>query len=376
MVDHVLVHHRLGARHVGAAFIVDDGLGDLVAHRREGRQTVVNVLDPFALVLGDRPVQHGVGGARGTVSVHALAIIGLDLGLKAVAQGREDEGNRPGRPLPLHQLVFQNAAGPRVGQLLIDEGLDARDAGLILGDGSAIGRSGGRALIQPEIVALALVHRRAADHGRGHGADGRGRAFADIAFQNQVLDGVGRVRRQGEFAAREMVDVGVGEDVAGGVGQVAEREGAHLRAAGIDEPALPEVAEPGVGAPGAVIFDGLRRFRVDDLLAGQDVGIGVGAQHAGPELLRSRAQGRKDGGIDGKLAQDAHDPARVIVGLVDRHLVVIERVAQDFFGQVDVGLGLPGIGGRRRKRGQDGDAADAADQGASGARRSEQSHEF
>lgn len=215
----------------------------------------------------------------------------------------------------------------------------------------------------------------ARSHRRGNGADGRWGASTDIALKDQMFDGVGRIRRQGELTAREMVDEGVGEDVAGGVGQIADREGPHLRAGGLDEAAPPQMAQPGVGAGGApVVVQRVRRLRVDDLLAGQDVRIGVGSKHPGAELLGGRAQRREDGGIDGIFAENAHDPTRVIVGLIDRHLAVIERVAQDFLGQVDVGLRFPGIGGRRRKRRQHGQTADAADQGAANARRSGQSH--
>ncbi len=187
------------------------------------------------------------------------------------------------------------------------------------------------------------------------------RTLADVALEHQVLGRIGGIGREHELAAGEVIDEGMGEHVARRVGQVADRKGAHLRAGVVQEAAPPQVGQPGVRAPRA-LADGVRRVRMDDLLAGEDVRIGVRSEHPRAILLGRGLQRGQDFGIDLELTELADDLARAVVGLVERDLVVVDRVAQRFLGEVDVRLRLPGVS--RRNRGQGRQGGDAAEQGA------------
>lgn len=97
---------------------------------------------------------------------------------------------------------------------------------------------------------------------------------------------------------------------------------------------------------------GRRLVGMDDLLAGQDVGIGVGAQHPGPELLGPALQRRQRLGLDLEGAESPDQFAGLRVDLAQGHLAVGEGVAHRLLGQVDVGLGLPGQGRPGRAQAQ------------------------
>ena len=125
---------------------------------------------------------------------------------------------------------------------------------------------------------------------------------------------------------------GVAIGVARRMGQKAQAEGALQR---IVAEAVPDVLKPSVRAVRDAAF---LPVRMDDLLAREDVRIGVGAQHARAILRTARSQGDQGVVIDlvsSNLAgsQDG-----------DFDIAVVERVLHRDFGEIDVGRRLPGCG--------------------------------
>jgi hypothetical protein len=239
-------------------------------------------------------------------------------------------------------------------RLIVDEGLDALDAGILERNGLERLLLGNPALVlaRPLIIALPLVTDTAGAHQLGEDVDRDGSPFADIAFQHDVLDAVGRVGRDLEFAAAVMVDIGVSEDVAGGVLKVPYREGAYSRI-GVGNSGLPEVGQPGVAAR-CMAVDCVCGLRVDDLLPGGDIGIGIGPEHAGAKLPGRAADRVHDARIGLEGAEHADDPAGCVIDFVDGDLAVVDRVPNRFLCQVDMGLGLPRPGRLRQSSGDDG----------------------
>ncbi|WP_426040509.1 hypothetical protein [Brevundimonas sp. TWP2-3-4b1] len=173
------------------------------------------------------------------------------------------------------------------------------------------------------------------------------RALVQIALHDDVPDRV-LARVQGEGSARIMVDVGVGETVAGRMGQEAADEGAHL---GRGVPAIgpdPHMVQPGVAAGHAAAVI-LRDLGVDDLLAGHDVRIGVGAQNARPISIRRGFQGGEDLGRNREVAERTEDHPRARIDAHDRYPPVVERVLQRNLRQLHMGGRLPRQGYARRQ---------------------------
>ena len=176
MLAGIAIQNARCPREVGLVGVIDDLRGNLGADRRPGAQAGVDVLDPGPLVGEGRPALRA----------------GIDIGLQPVPQPREDQGSRQVGRLRVaeQQLPLQHAARTRRDHLVMNEAVDAADT-----DRQVV----------PDLR----------------------RALVQVAFHHDVPDRV-LARVQGEGSARIMVDVGMGETVAGRVGQEAADEGAHL----------------------------------------------------------------------------------------------------------------------------------------------------
>ena len=168
--------------------------------------------------------------------------------------------------------------------------------------------------------------------------------LVDIFFEPEVaqLDALGPVLADVEDAAGIIVDVAVGEAVAGEMHRIAPGEGELGLAAGVAQ----QMIQPVIGLPAA------RHARMDDRLADQHIGKDVGAERAGEELA----------------AMAADRPARLLrhreVGAADRDPAIGE-ILPDLIGDIEMGLEPEALGGRGEGRGRGGGQQQALQHGRS-----------
>jgi len=170
-----------------------------------------------------------------------------------------------------------------------------------------------------------------------------------------------RVDAQFKFATGEVVDKGVAKHIAGGVGEVADGKGFDRTALILgQERLIPEIAEPGVGA---VVNAGVLHAGVDHLLAGHDVGVGVGAEDTGVILGGVTLQRRQDRRLDRVFTDHAEDLPRAIINAVDGDFAIVQCILQGNVAEKDMGRRFPGQGTIGQNQVDEQDGQQGRDQG-------------
>ena len=211
-------------------------------------------------------------------------------------------------------------------------------------EGGGIGRRRSVEVADPRAAAGAVIilDELGGEEGGGHAQD-RGigpvvEMLIDIFFEPEVpeLDRLGAVAGDLEHAARIIVDIAMGEDVAGIVDRIAPGEGELLVAAG----AAQQMVQPVVRLPAA------GDARMDDRLADQHVGKDVGPERAREELAAMAADRAAGLGGHGEILAANGDAA-------------IGEVLPDLVGDIEMGAEPEGAGGRRRGQRRSGRNDDA-----------------
>ena len=148
-----------------------------------------------------------------------------------------------------------------------------------------------------------------------------GQPFVHIPFQQHMFKGV-LSGVEGESSAGKVVDKGMGKHISGGMGEKTHGHSSNGGVVGIGGAVglIPQMAQPGIGA---LLHAASKSLRMDDLLPGGNVGVGIGANGSGAVLGSVVLQGGEDVAFNGIFSDFADDLAGFIVHGVDGNIAIV-----------------------------------------------------